>query len=88
MSDAETIAGLSSPAVEELRQKHGFNEVKTKPVPEWKKLARRYTDWISIIIVRTSVVDLIGRAQHVFLINSVHFCRADRCGYHLGCCTQ
>ena len=52
MKDVEGHAGLSSSQVEELRQKHGFNEVKTKPVPEWKKLLRRYTDWISIIIVR------------------------------------
>lgn len=54
MKDVEGHEGLSSSQVEELRQKHGFNEVKTKPVPEWKKLLRRYTDWISIIIVRKS----------------------------------
>lgn len=54
MTDAGKSEGLTSQAVEELRQKHGFNEVKTKPTPEWKKLLRRYTDWISIIIVRAS----------------------------------
>lgn len=58
MTDVERIEGLSSQAVEELRQKHGFNEVKTKPVPEWKKLARRYADWISIIIVRAISLDV------------------------------
>ena len=52
MQNGEHAEGLTSQAVEELRRKHGFNEVKTKVVPEWKKLAKRYTDWISIIIVR------------------------------------
>ena len=54
MTDVEGIEGLSSQAVDELRQKHGFNEVKSKAVPEWRKLLRRYTDWISIIIVGAS----------------------------------
>lgn len=58
MSETHEVGGLSSQAVEGLRQKHGFNEVKTKPVPEWKKLARRYTDWISIIVVRVSKVGM------------------------------
>ena len=57
MADGQGHKGLTSSQVEELRQKHGFNEVKTKPVPEWKKLLRRYTDWISIIIVRSSKLD-------------------------------
>ena len=52
MTDVKEIEGLSSQAVDDLRQRHGFNEVKTKTTPEWKKLLRRYTDWISIIIVR------------------------------------
>ncbi|KAL3158516.1 hypothetical protein ABBQ38_010745 [Trebouxia sp. C0009 RCD-2024] len=56
MSETHEVGGLSSQAVEGLRQKHGFNEVKTKPVPEWKKLARRYTDWISIIVIVAAIV--------------------------------
>lgn len=56
MTDFEGSEGLSTQAVEELRKQHGYNEVKTKPVPEWKKLLKRYTDWISIIIVRTCML--------------------------------
>lgn len=56
MTDFEGSEGLNTQAVEELRKQHGYNEVKTKPVPEWKKLLKRYTDWISIIIVRTSML--------------------------------
>lgn len=58
MTDVEKFEGLSSSQVEELRQKHGFNEVKTAQVPEWKKLLRRYYDWISIIIVRAIKLDI------------------------------
>ena len=57
MADVENFEGLSSSQVEELRQQHGFNEVKTAQVPEWKKLLRRYYDWISIIIVRALKLD-------------------------------
>ena len=38
--------------VEELRARFGPNEVKTKQTPEWKKIARRFADWICILIVR------------------------------------
>lgn len=40
--------------VEELRARFGPNEVKTKQTPEWKKIARRFADWICILIVRCS----------------------------------
>lgn len=38
--------------VEELRARFGANEVTTKQTPEWKKILRRFTDWICILIVR------------------------------------
>ena len=63
MTDATRIEGLTSQAVDELRQTHGFNEVKTKPTPEWKKLLRRYTDWISIIIVSASRLQHAARVR-------------------------
>ena len=40
--------------VEELRARFGPNEVETKQTPEWKKIARRFADWICILIVRCS----------------------------------
>lgn len=65
MTNVERIEGLSSHAVNELRQKHGFNEVKTKPTPAWKKLFRRYTDWVSIIIVCASELQCSLPARHL-----------------------
>jgi Cation transporter/ATPase, N-terminus len=52
--------------VEELRARFGPNEVKTKQTPEWKKIARRFADWICILIVRrptpsASLVPTSGR---------------------------
>ena len=47
--------GLTSQEVKALQEKHGLNEVKTCPVPEWKKLGKRYLDWVSIIIVSSLV---------------------------------
>ena len=43
--------GLSSGEVEALRQRYGANETKTTQVPEWKKIAQRYLDWVSLLIV-------------------------------------
>lgn len=45
-------SGLSHAQVKEMREKHGPNEVQTKQIPEWRKIARRYLDFVSIIIVR------------------------------------
>ena len=45
-------SGLSSEDAKRLEATHGLNEVQTKPMSEWKKLAKRYTDWVSIVIVR------------------------------------
>lgn len=45
-------SGLSDAQVKEMRERHGPNEVQTKQVPEWRKIARRYLDFVSIIIVR------------------------------------
>ena len=64
MTDVKGVEGLTSQAVDELRQTHGFNEVKTKPTPEWKKLLRRYTDWVSIIIVSASKMSYPVLVRH------------------------
>jgi H+-transporting ATPase len=48
--------GLSDPQVEELREKYGANEVKTKQEPEWRKIARRYYDWVSLLIIAAAIV--------------------------------
>lgn len=34
-----------------MREKYGANEVTTKQVPEWKKIAKRYFNFISLVIV-------------------------------------
>jgi hypothetical protein len=36
---------------EELHHQHGYNEVKPKQTPEWKKILWRYADWVSLVIV-------------------------------------
>jgi hypothetical protein len=43
--------GLTTPQAEELLRQHGYNEVKAKQTPEWKKIAWRYLDWVCLIIV-------------------------------------
>ena len=48
-----TGEGLSTERAAEQRAKHGSNEVRVRTEPEWKKIAKRYLDWVSIIIVRT-----------------------------------
>lgn len=35
----------------ELHLKYGYNEVKPKTTPEWRKILARYLDWVSLIIV-------------------------------------
>lgn len=47
--------GLTSSEVLKLQTQYGYNEVNTAQTPEWKKVAWRYLDWVSIIIVRNSV---------------------------------
>ncbi len=44
--------GLDNEQVAQMRDRFGPNEVKTKQTPEWKKIARRFSDWICILIVR------------------------------------
>ena len=51
--------GLTTQEVEELRLKHGFNEVRSKQKPEWRKILERYTDWISITIVSFGSVKIL-----------------------------
>jgi len=43
--------GLSTEEVAKQREIHGANEVNVKSEPEWKKIGKRYLDWISLIIV-------------------------------------
>lgn len=43
--------GLSDDEVAKMREKYGANEVTTKQVPEWKKIAKRYFNFISLVIV-------------------------------------
>lgn len=35
----------------ELHAQYGFNEVKPKTTPEWRKILARYLDWVSLVIV-------------------------------------
>ena len=44
--------GLTTEHAAEQRAKHGSNEVNVRTEPEWKKIAKRYLDWVSIVIVR------------------------------------
>ncbi|KAK9833891.1 hypothetical protein WJX74_009082 [Apatococcus lobatus] len=50
------ISGLTSEEVKQLRQRHGPNEVKAKQKPEWRKILRRYTDWVSLTILAAAIV--------------------------------
>lgn len=86
MTDFEGSEGLNTQAVEELRKQHGYNEVKTKPVPEWKKLLKRYTDWISIIIVRTNMLAANFDVRSAFEVGTkplLLLCRSLRLLYRL-----
>ncbi len=64
---ASQASGLTFQEAKVLQEKHGLNEVTTAPVPEWKKLGKRYLDWISIIIV----INMLN----IFAVCS-HCCRA------------
>mmetsp|Transcript_8326 Transcript_8326/g.24910 ORF Transcript_8326/g.24910 Transcript_8326/m.24910 type:complete len:686 (+) Transcript_8326:251-2308(+) len=48
--------GLSDEEVTKMREKYGANEVTTKQVPEWKKIARRYFDFVSLVILTAAIV--------------------------------
>jgi H+-transporting ATPase len=50
--------GLTTPQAEELLRQHGYNEVKAKQTPEWKKIAWRYLDWVCLIIIAAAVVSV------------------------------
>lgn len=49
---ANAEQGLTDELVVQLRERFGANEVKTKQMPEWKKIVRRFSDWICLLIVR------------------------------------
>jgi hypothetical protein len=53
--------------VEARHAQFGFNEVKTKQVPEWQNILWRYLDWVSLVIVSVcwGVVFLFGRVWRV-----------------------
>lgn len=51
-----TMHGLTTREAEARQQKFGFNEVKNRQDPEWKKVAWRYLDWVSIVILSAAVV--------------------------------
>lgn len=50
----EDHPGLTTKEAEEFQAAFGFNEVKPKMQPEWQKIAWRYLDWVSLVIVRAA----------------------------------
>jgi hypothetical protein len=50
-ADIHDTAGLTTAEAEAFHAAHGYNEVLTAVVPEWKKIMWRYLDWVSILIV-------------------------------------
>lgn len=60
--------GLSTEEVANQREIHGANEVNVKSEPEWKKIGKRYLDWISLIIVSVSdpVPKIYSHADDVY----------------------
>lgn len=43
---------------ESLHAKYGYNEVKAKQTPEWKKIAWRYLDWVSLVIIAAAIISI------------------------------
>lgn len=50
------MPGLTTSEAVERQAQYGFNEVKTQQMPEWKKIAWRYLDWVSIVILVAAVI--------------------------------
>lgn len=45
------------------RAEHGENAVESKQQPEWRKIARRYLDWVSLLIVSDVACHAYRRAS-------------------------
>ena len=45
------------------RAEHGENAVESKQQPEWRKIARRYLDWVSLLIVSKLACHACRRAS-------------------------
>lgn len=45
------LDGLTDAEVTASREQHGENEVKANQEPEWKKILKRYTDWVVVMMV-------------------------------------
>lgn len=41
-----------------MHAKYGYNEVKAKKTPEWRKIVRRYFDWIPLVILVGAIVSI------------------------------
>ena len=63
MHENEHNEGLSTQEAAKQRELYGANEVNVKFEPEWKKIGKRYLDWISLIIVRFSGPGLNNRIR-------------------------
>ena len=57
------MKGLTTEEAEQQRTLHGTNEVDVKNESEWKKIAKRYVDWISLIIVSNSSLCVLARQK-------------------------
>jgi hypothetical protein len=55
-----SLDGLTDAEVAVSREEHGVNEVKAHQEPEWKKILKRYTDWIVIMMVRVCHLHSFG----------------------------
>jgi H+-transporting ATPase len=50
--------GLTDAQVEESRRQDGENKVTANSVPEWKKILKRYTDWIVLLMLAAAIVSI------------------------------
>jgi H+-transporting ATPase len=50
--------GLTEVEAESSRDRHGANEVTAKATPEWRKVLRRYTDWIVLLMFAAAIVSV------------------------------
>ena len=44
--------GLTTVQARHAQEREGFNDVKSRKEPKWKKIPWRYLDWVSLVIVR------------------------------------
>lgn len=55
--------GLTESQATTIREKYGANEVKTQQVPEWKKIAKRYFEFVSLVILTAAIVSAAVPAE-------------------------